>query len=708
MLIKSKAKKLNSLLILSSISLGTSVAYAQQCQAPIWSDEFNGTQLNQLNWEAQIGDGCDQGAGMCGWGNSELQSYQAENAVVQNGQLTITAKKQRIKGTQYTSARLRTANMPGSGEWSFGRIEARMKVPSGQGMWPAFWMLPTDPVNTWPISGEIDIFESTGQSSMLAFGTIHYGQPYPNNSHTGGSILKQPNKWSDNFHTYAIEWEADEIRWYVDNLLYSTKTIADVAPEDWPFDGRNNFHILFNLAVGGTWGGDVDDSALPQTLEVDYVRVYSSSQPSLQGEHLVAPGSTQTYTLNNGAATNWQVTGGTIISSNNNSVDVMWDQASAASNQTVTAVTSACSVQTDIYVGPELTTETVLENFNGNSAMTVTSSNGSYDVSNGVLTYTRDGASQYDVIVASTAAIPDAGQFVTGSKSFSMDFNNTNPSLVGKQVLIQLENSSVATPSNYPGGRHSKYEAFIEHANGWQTLQFKMADRIDTATADTAVDNVIILIDPNTFTNDTYVIDNIEILGESTGPVNTPPTAAFNNNCTDLNCSFNATASSDSDGNIVSYAWDFGDGNTATGESVNHTFSSANTYTVSLTVTDNQGATDTIEQQVVVTSGGTEDAVSSVVSSVVTGTEGAGRGKKSGTATVTLLDNLGAPIAGAQISGNFSGTWNESAQAVTDANGVAVFATSSAASGAVSVNFCVNDVQTTLPLDVNASTGVCL
>ena len=695
------------LLLVSTLSMISTITFAQQCQIPVWSDEFDGSALSQANWDVQLGDGCDQGVGMCGWGNSELQSYQADNAVVANGQLTITAKKQRIKGTQYTSGRIRTANMPGSGEWAFGRVEARMKVPEGQGMWPAFWMLPTNPTEIWPVSGEIDIFESTGQSSMFAYGTLHYGQPYPDNQHTGAGMLKQPDRWSDDFHTYAIEWETDEIRWYIDNMLYSVKTATDLLPEDWPFDGRNNFHILLNLAVGGTWGGTVDDSALPQTLEVDYVRVYSDNQPTLLGDHLVSPGSTKTYTVANGATSNWTVTGGTIVSSSASSVDVQWDLSSAGSNQTLTAVTSGCSVQTSVYVGPSLSTETILENYDGTANMAITSNNGIYTVNGGVLTYTRDATSQWDVISASTSAITDASAFVVGSKALSMDFNNTNAALIGKQVLIQLENSSVATPSNFPGGRHSKYEAFIEHANGWQTLRFQMVDRLDTATSDTAVDSIIFLIDPNAFTNDTYTIDNIEILGSSGTPVNNAPTASFSSSCADLACSFDGAASSDSDGSIVSYDWDYGDGNTASGATANHSFIADGDYTVTLTVTDNEGATHASSTLISVTSGGGEEATNTVVSSVVTGTQGAGKGKKYGKATVTVLDDLGAPVSGATVTGNFSGTWAESASAVTNASGVADILTSTTASGGVSVNFCVTSVSGALPLDSAASSGIC-
>ncbi|MBE1300302.1 MAG: family 16 glycosylhydrolase [Alteromonadaceae bacterium] len=683
----------------------SSSALAQQCQTLIWADEFDASTLNTNAWDIQTGDGCAEG--ICGWGNSELQNYQADNITINNGVMSIEARKQRIRGTQYTSGRIRTANMPAGGEWSFGRFEARMKFPSGQGMWPAFWMLPTDPAQGWPMSGEIDIFEAVGQSSNFAHGTLHFGQPYPDNRNTGASMLKQPGKWSDDFHTYAIEWEQDEIRWYVDNMLYSVKTPSDLAPEDWPFDGRNNFHIILNLAVGGTWGGDVDDSVLPQTLEVDYVRVYGGNQPNLSGNHLPAPGSTETYTvLNDGGNTSWAVTGGT-LSGTGSSVSITWDASSAGTTQTLTANSGGCEVSTQIYVGQSLSTETVLENFDGTANMSLTSANGVYDTTSnpGVLTYTRDGQSQYDVIAYSTSAIGDVAPYILGDKAFEVEVINTDAALVGKEILVQLENSAVATPDNYPGGRHSKYAAHIQHADGAQTLRFTLEDRLDTATSDTDVNALLLLIDSNSFNADTYVLDNIEILGVGgTPPSNQAPSASFTEQCTDLSCAFTDT-SSDGDGSIASVEWDFGDGNQSTQSNPSHTYAVAGDYTVTLTVTDNDGATDQTSQIVTVSSNTGGEATSTVISSVLTGTASAGRGKKYGTATVTVTDDLGNPVQGVTVIGDFSGSWNESASGVTDASGTVVLQTGTTLSGGVSVSFCVTDVTGGLPLDT--SSGLC-
>jgi beta-glucanase (GH16 family) len=618
-----------ALLPLAITAFSASVS-AQQCQNLVWNDEFNGTEVDWTKWEAQEGDGCSYG--VCGWGNDELQSYSANNATVSNGTLKITAKKERVKSLNYTSARLRTANMPNSGQWTNGRFEARIKLPEGQGLWPAFWMLPTDPDVGWPMSGEIDILEATGQASMLAHGTIHYGQPWPDNSFSGGHILSQPGKWSDNFHTYAVEWTPYEMRWYLDDILYSTKTPADMADASWWTFENYKYHFLLNVAVGGTWGGTPDDSIFPVSMEVDYVRVYDTGQPSVDGPHIVGPREVASYSIidENGANSSyqWSVPAGATLIGSGNSVQVDFTGASAGSVSV--AISNSCGtheLSVPVFIEPDHPVETVLDDFNGTSALTYTYHDGTFNAADGILTYTRNSTTQWDVIAASTSAIPDVGPFVTGDKAFVMDVYNTDPAVVDKQILIQLENSATATPDNFPTGRHSKYEAFVEHATGWQTLRFRMADRMDGTTADTEVDSVMFLIDPNSLSGDTYVIDNIAVLGNGSS-----------------------------------------------------------------------------------SGGGTspDEATSVLVSSVSTGTQSAGKGKKYGTATATVTDDLGNPVASATVTGNFSGTWNETASAVTDASGVASFTTSTSANGGVTVNFCVSNVSgTSLPYDSAASSGTC-
>ncbi len=246
-----------------------SAAWGQSYQM-VWQDEFNGTQLDLTKWESQVGDGCPA---LCGWGNNELEYYRTQNAAVASGLLTITAKRENFGGRSYTSARLRTKNR---GDWKYGRIEMRAKMPIGRGLWPAFWMLPTDEVyGTWAASGEIDILEYLGHQPNQVFGTLHYGGTYPNNQFTSNLFTLGSGNFNSGFHDFALEWEPCEQRWYVDGVLYATQKNwnSTGGPYPAPFDQR--FHLLLNLAVGGNLPGPPDASTVfPQTLVVDYVRVY--------------------------------------------------------------------------------------------------------------------------------------------------------------------------------------------------------------------------------------------------------------------------------------------------------------------------------------------------------------------------------------------------------------------------------------------------
>ncbi|GLX77386.1 hypothetical protein tinsulaeT_07260 [Thalassotalea insulae] len=517
-----------SLALSAGITMFSSAVFASTCQnpVPVWSDEFDGTSLDSTKWEVMTGDGCD--IGLCGWGNNELQSYKVENNTVSNGVLTITAKKQRDKSKSYTSGRIRTANMPNGGQWTHGRFEARIKLPNGTGMWPAFWMLPTDPIDIWPISGEIDIMEATGQADMFAFGTLHYGQPWPDNEWTSGRILKQPDSWSADFHEYAVEWEPNEMRWYVDDILYSVKTPSDLSdPSYWTFE-NNQYHFLLNLAVGGSIGGVVDDSMLPQTMEVDYVRVYDFGQPSLTGSHIVEPNTSHTYTVIDEAGT-----GGSYVwssptgeTSNSNSLTVNWGNTEGQVSVTVTNSCGTENLVMDVHVSPELAEETVLDDFEMSQNVSYSTWTGNFnqsavnpapDTINSsptVASYVRDLASQWDVIAADTNVLTDVAPFISGDKAFYIDLYTAAP--IGTEILIQLENTNTATASNYPTGRHSKYIAHTTVQNSWQRLKFTLEDRIDGGTGDNDVNSVVLLIDPNALSGDTYYLDNFAVYGTET------------------------------------------------------------------------------------------------------------------------------------------------------------------------------------------------
>ena len=236
----------------------------------VWQDEFDGPNIDTSKWSHEVnGDG---------GGNNELQYYTArsQNSFIENGNLVIQALEENYLGKDYTSARMRTLN---KGDWTYGRFEARMKLPYGQGLWPAFWMLPTDWVyGGWAASGEIDIMENIGSEPSRVHGTLHYGGPWPNNTYSGAPYdLPSGNVYST-FHTYAVEWEPGEFRWYVDGVHYQTQNSWYSTAGSYPAPFNQRFHILLNVAVGGNWPGSPNGSTVfPQRMEVDYVRVYAST-----------------------------------------------------------------------------------------------------------------------------------------------------------------------------------------------------------------------------------------------------------------------------------------------------------------------------------------------------------------------------------------------------------------------------------------------
>jgi beta-glucanase (GH16 family) len=214
-----------------------------------------------------------------GWGNNELETYtnRAQNAHIQDGNLVITANKETYTGPdgitrQYTSARLKTQ---GLFDQKYGRFEARIKIPQGQGMWPAFWMLGSN-IGTigWPACGEIDIMENIGKEPDKVHGSMH-GPGYSGSHGLTGTYTVPSGKFADDFHIFAVEWETSAVRFYVDGNLYETRTPSDLPPgSTWVFD--HPFFILLNVAVGGDWPGSPDNTTVfPQTMQVDYVRVYT-------------------------------------------------------------------------------------------------------------------------------------------------------------------------------------------------------------------------------------------------------------------------------------------------------------------------------------------------------------------------------------------------------------------------------------------------
>lgn len=297
-------------------------AFAQNWSL-IWADEFDYTGLpDSEKWVYDVGGD--------GWGNNELQYYtnsREENARVEDGKLIIEARKESYIGSDYTSARLLTR---GKGDWLYGRVEVRAKLPGGRGAWPAIWMLPTNwEYGGWPASGEIDIMEYVGYEPDTVHFTVHTDAfNHSINTQVGSStILNDPES---NFYTYAIEWFPDRIDFFVDDELQFTFENQNKTFSEWPFDKA--FHLILNIAIGGNWGGveGVDETLFPKTMEVDFVRVYKSPQTvMIDGTDTVVPNQANLeYSIDavEGWTYQWLVPEGATIQSvgNESSVTVNW------------------------------------------------------------------------------------------------------------------------------------------------------------------------------------------------------------------------------------------------------------------------------------------------------------------------------------------------------------------------------------------------
>lgn len=254
----------------------------------IWEDEFEGGTLDERWWQAETGNGFFAGEQwVSGWGNGELQYYTDDehNVSVADGMLTLRADKELITGPaggsesnfEYTSGKIITKD---AASWLYGRFEIRARFPEGKGLWPAVWMLPEEEhYGSWAASGEIDIAEGWGSAPEKAAGTLHYGGQWPANTYSGSQYFFPNDGRTSEFHVYAIEWEPEEIRWYVDSELYQQQDSWYSAEQDYPAPFDRTFYMILNLAVGGHFDGDpTADTAFPAEMCIDYVRVYEMSE----------------------------------------------------------------------------------------------------------------------------------------------------------------------------------------------------------------------------------------------------------------------------------------------------------------------------------------------------------------------------------------------------------------------------------------------
>ena len=496
--------------------VGLNPIFSQAQEFLRWSDEFNGNNLDTNFWSYQIGNGCPN---LCGWGNNELQFYKQENVKVQNGILNISAEKETVGSNTYTSARIRTLNKV---DFASGRIEVRARIPVGRGYWPAVWFLPSENhYGIWPLSGEIDLMEAKGQEPQTTHGTIHYGAYVPNNRYTGNTYSLSNGSFASDFHVYTLKWNENAIEWYVDDILYCTKTRINTNPFWWPFD--RNFHVIMNLAVGGNFLGNPDTST-PDTasLQVDYIRVYQDlSQIFISGpDAILRKDVNQSFYTQKlpGATYLWEVPAGAKIRSGAilDQAKIDWGLKSDSIFVTITHNGKSKKIAKWVRALPD-TCEGLIDNLEnlrsvywvggtGTFAGSITNpAKDSVNNSNSVNRYYRNSGVPYDALLLKADAIKSATAFELGNMVLKMKVYTTAP--VGTELNINFENRARAG-SDYPMGRRCVLQAKTTRSRAWEELTFKLILKPDPNTLDGSIDQLVMLLAPNTNTNDVYFFDD--------------------------------------------------------------------------------------------------------------------------------------------------------------------------------------------------------
>ena len=446
-----------------------------------------------------------------------------------NGTLKIMAQKEDYLGSGFTSGRIRSLNQVEIDLTKPTYIEAKIQVPSGgQGLWPAFWMLPT-PIVTWPTGGEIDIMEFIGREPFYGQGYLHYGAAFGDKGAQGGP-MRFPEPLYERFHTFGLLKTTNRLAFFIDGFEFQAYTPSNVEPKySWPFE--NTFHFILNVAVGGFWPGYPDDNTVfPTSMQIDYLRVYNITDdttavtafPTITGNRLLHSGTTQEeYCVQNApsdASIVWQVPPNATFASSSSSTSgtcILVDFGSV-SGYVQAVVTSSCatdgtfSLSVPIEVQPlygvvsTIWDDTIPADFaKGTLVSTV--------MDDGISTweYTRNSTELFDHIqidLASAVLNPD--DFLSGQKKFFLDVKTTT-SAPCTQIMMQLEDQAQSVPDNYPVGRHSRFQCLLEPTREWQRVGCEWIDQPDPSV--TTTDRVVLLIDPTLARSDRYYFRTVDI-----------------------------------------------------------------------------------------------------------------------------------------------------------------------------------------------------
>lgn len=546
-------KKLASigLLPLGLLSAGLlTIGQAAQAQTcgwnQVWKDDFNGTTLDRNNWSLEVnGDG---------GGNGELQYYtdRPQNMWLSGGLLNIKAIREAYDGKSWTSARLRTKNAQ---DWTYGKIEARIKAPSASGTWPAFWMLTSEQQRDshgWPQGGEIDILETVNTSEDI-LGTLHYGAYWPYNGNTGwpnpdNLIAPEAGRTKTDFHTYAVEWYEDNMVWSIDGVPKITSSRSKL---DGPSPVRSNwnsfynrpFHVILNLAMGGSLAGNPNGSeAGEQLMQVDYVAVYKNDASwSVEGDTYVYRGDTyKKYRVDGPASAsyNWSLPAGVTIVSGQGTREIVASIGnSARSGNFNVTFNSGCSLKT---VSKPVTIEqgrtqtlagyesglglTHVQNgvALGAGAIVNNPAPGAVNTSSKVLHYVRDASQTWDNLKLTGFGKLNAGELRSGRAKIFADvyYPASATNLLGKEIGGGLENNAVvsATPS-WDGntGRLARFKGTIGKAGEWHTVEIGFTGTPDSNIAASQADNLVLMVEAGSNRPADFYLDNIRIVWPDNG-----------------------------------------------------------------------------------------------------------------------------------------------------------------------------------------------
>lgn len=522
-------------------------AQAQTCGwNEVWRDDFNGTTLDRSNWSQEVnGDG---------GGNGELQYYtdRPENMWVSGGYLNIKAIRETYNGKSWTSARLRTKNAQ---DWTYGKIEARLKVPKASGTWPAFWMMPTEArrdSHGWPHDGEIDIMEAAGTHEDIS-GTLHYGAYWPYNGNTGwpnpdNLIVPEAGRTKTDFHTYAVEWYEDHMVWSIDGVpkITSSRTALDgVNPvrSNWDSFYNRPFHVILNLAIGGWFPGFPDGSEGPeQLMQVDYVAVYKNDASwSVEGDTYAYRGeSYKKYRIDGPASASytWSVPAGVTIVSGQGTREIVASIGSSARSGNISATfNSGCSLKT---VSKPVTIEqgrtqlladyesglglTHLQNgiALGTGAIANNPAPGAVNTSGKALHYVRNAGQEWDNLKLTGFGKLNAGELRSGRAKIFADiyYPTSAPNLLGKEIGGGLENNAVvsATP-NWDGntGRLARFNGTLGKAGEWHSVELGYSGTPDSGIAASQGDDLVLMVEAGSNRPAEFYLDNIRIVWPDNG-----------------------------------------------------------------------------------------------------------------------------------------------------------------------------------------------